>query len=559
MGARGGRGRCEGSLLPRPGLARRVLQLQVAVLLAAVAAGLGVVAWISSGSLRDVQRAEWRALLLAEASAASWHRDRGDAPGALAGGRRATGGALLAIVNDNGVILRSSGAKLPPSALDTDAAVTRTGRAWSGTLRLAAGHQLGLAGVPLRSHGRPITGSLVAGFPVVHVGAGEMRRFLDGLAALTAALVIGIAGSILVTRWLRTQTFGLELDELTNLIREQEAMFHGIQEAVVGLDGDGELQFANAEACRLLHLPSRFHHRPATVLVPPGRVQDILLGRVLGRDLVAVHEDRILVINRRSVTTADRSLGYVITLIDRTESEALLRELDGMLGLTEALRAQAHDFSNRLHAIVGLIELGAPAEAARFATDLTLSNAQLAERLTAEVGHPMLVALLLAKSAVAGERGVQFHLAPCTPISADPAFGAPTDLLTVVGNLVDNAIEAAQGCEPAIVEVRVTATEDALELEVADSGPGVPPDDLPAIFLDGYTTKRASSGARRGLGLALVSQLVRRRGGEVRVTRRLGAVFTVRLPLGPANAAIERFGDAGIVGSAIPGLAGERR
>ena len=528
-------------MIPRPGLARRVLQLQVFVLLVAVAAGLGVVAWMSSRPATELQRAERRATLLGEALVSSPGGANALFRPGLASERRATAGALLAVVNRNGVVVRSVGTQLAPAALDAESAWTRRGRRWSGSVRLA-GRRLALAGVPLRTPSGGITGSLVTGFVVVDAQAGEVRRLIDGLEALAAALAVGIAGSMLVTRWLRAQTFGLELDELTNLICEQEAMFHGIQEAVVGLDDDGAFLFANAEACRLLRLPSRFLGRPATVLVAGGRVQDILLGRVAGRDLVAVHDDRILVMNRRPVTVGDRPLGYVITLVDRTESEALLRELDGMLGLTEALRAQAHDFSNRLHAIVGLIELGATAEAARFATDLTLSNAQLAERLTTEIGHPMLVALLLAKSAVAAERGVEFRLVPSTPLSNDRDFGAPTDLLTVIGNLVDNAIEAAQGREPAFVEIRVTTTPEALEIEVADSGPGVPPDDVPAIFLDGYTSKRASSGARRGLGLALVSQLVRRRGGVVRVTTRLGAVFTVRLPLETAAAGIDRPG-----------------
>lgn len=541
-------------MIPRPGLARRVLQLQLLALLSAVAVGLAVVAWLSSRSSSDAQQTEERALVLAESVAASRARVATAASGTLsrelARETRATRGALFALVNRNGVTVRAAGVPLPPLALDPEVSATRLGRSWSGLVHLAGGSEIAVGAVALRSGSGAILGSLVAGFPVTHVGAGRVRRVAAGLEALAAALAVGVVGSTLVTRWLRAQTFGLELDELTNLIREQEAMFHGIRDAVVGLDEEGEIQFANAEACRLLHLPTRFRGRPATVLVPRGRVRDILMGRVVGRDLVAVHGDRILVMNRRPVEVGERLLGHVVTLVDRTESEALLRELDGMLGLTEALRAQAHDFSNRLHTIVGLIELGATSEAARFAMDLTVRDAQLAERLTNEIGHPMIVALLLAKSAVAAERGVELRLAPSTPLPSDLA--APTDLLTVVGNLVDNALEATQGRDPAFVEVRISTGADALEIEVADSGPGVPPEDVSAIFIDGYTTKMASSGARRGLGLALVSQLVRRRGGTVSVTRRLGAVFSVSLPLDQAEVG-SPLGASVIGGEAVVG------
>lgn len=482
------------------------------------------------------------ALLAAEAIAASAPLDArsasstgtGTAPGyftvqALERARRATGALLIDVVNRHGVVVLHAGAELAPSALDEEATATRTGARWSGLLLLPSGGRVGAAGVPLATTAGSPAGSVVVASSRSPGAAGTVHELVLVLEALALALALGTAGSMLVTRWLRAQTFGLELDELTNLIREQEAMFHGIREAVVGLDDLGCFQFANAEGCRLLRLPSRFLQRPATVLVPKGRVQDILTGRIAGKDLVAVHDDRILVMNRRPVTVGERLLGFVVTLVDRTESEALLRELDGMLGLTEALRAQAHDFSNRLHTIVGLIELGATGEAARFATDLTVRDAVLAERLVVEVGHPMLVALLLAKSAVAAERGVQFRLGPSTPLPAD--IPTPTDLLTVVGNLVDNAVEATQGRDPAWIEVRLTCEHNLLEIEVGDSGPGVPADSLQAIFVDGYSTKMSSSGARRGLGLALVRQLTRRRGGSISVTRRVGAVFTVVLPV----------------------------
>ena len=535
-------------MIPRRGLARRALQLQLLVLASAVALGLAVVAWLSTRSSSGARQTEQRALVLAGSVAASRSRIAAAAPGALARElareTRATPGAAFALANRYGVVVRSAGAQLPPLGLDPEVSATRVGRTWSGLVRLNDGAEVAVGAVALRSAGGEIIGSLVAGLPLTHSGAGGVRLVAAGLEALAAALAVGVTGSTLVSRWLRAQTFGLELDELTNLILEQEAMFHGIREAVVGLDEEGNIQFANAEACRLLHLPARFRGRPATVLVPRGRVRDILTGRVEGRDLVAVHDDRILVMNRRPVEVGERLLGHVVTLVDRTESEALLRELDGMLGLTEALRAQAHDFSNRLHTIVGLIELGATSEAARFAMDLTVSDAQLAERLSREIGHPMIVALLLAKSAVAAERGVELRLAPSTPLPCDLA--APSDLLTVVGNLVDNAIEATQGRDLAFVEVRISTTPDLLEIEVADSGPGVPLEEVSAIFIDGYTTKRDSTGARRGLGLALVSQLVRRRGGTVSVTRRSGAVFSVTLPLRQAE--VEPPHDSPVVG-----------
>ncbi len=507
----------------------------------AVCGGLAWMVWQSALPKAVAERATRRALSVAEAVAVETHKALG--PTGLRHLRRATGAAVVAVVNRHGIVLARSGLAFGPSALDGEAATTATKGRWIGRVAMSASTTplaAGAARVALPGAG-PGASILVGVRPLPSDRTGN--ELLLGVESLALALVVGAGGSVLLSRWLRAHTFGLELDELTNLIREQDAMFHGIQEGVVGLDEDGRLQFANVAACGLLHLPSRFVERPATVLVPRGRVQDILVGRVAGKDLVAVQEDRILVMNRRAVTVGDRKLGYVVTLIDRTESEAMLRELDGMIGLTEALRAQAHDFSNRLHTIVGLIELGAVAEAARFATELTVRDAELADRLTREVGHPMIVALLLAKSAVAAERGVQFRLGPSTPL---PDLEAPMDLLTVVGNLVDNAIEASQGRDPAWVEVQLSHAGDHLEIEVSDSGPGVPPDSLQTIFIDGYSTKSSRSGGRRGLGLALVAQLVSRQGGTISVRRRTGAVFTVVLPLPAWSAPVSSAGPGGM-------------
>ncbi len=525
----------------RQSLTTRLISIQMAVLVTAVGAGLGWIAHHPGTGSREVMR---QALLAAGAAAAAMPASDRSAPVAgpappdrsppdasliavLRQVRSSSGAEFVALVNRHGVVLAEVGSH-PSSASALDAAAWQPDGRWTGAVRIAGGGTADAGGFAIRLTGSSTSSTVVVGLPAPSGSAKLMPELLLVFEGLLISLAVGVAGSIMVARWLRRQTFGLELDELTNLIQQQEATFHGIRDAVIGLDSDGRLQFANQEGMRLLRLPSRFLRRPASVLVPTGRLQDALLGRVEGRDLVIVHEDHVLILNRRPVVVSDRLLGYVVTIADRTESETLLRELDGMLGLTEALRAQAHDFSNRMHTIVGLIELGATAEAMAFATGLTASDTELAARLSAEVCHPMIVALLLAKSAVAAERGVALRLAPSAPIAPD--VPVPSDLLTVIGNLVDNAIEATVGRDPAWVEVQLTHDNANLCIRVGDSGPGVADESAEMIFVDGYTTKTASGVGRRGLGLALVRQLVQRRGGTVSVSRDVGAVFEVHLP-----------------------------
>lgn len=498
-----------------------MLAIQAGIILVSV---IAAIAWVTLEAPTGLGSDARQALLAAQSVAANpdiaaVESGPESTQALLAKSREAIGALAVAVVNRHGLVEAGSGS-LARGQLATELDGKRT---WSGVLD--GGHGPIAARVPIpHSAGLGIVVELSAPNPLALISSSAVRA----LEALAVALAIGAAGSWLASRWLRDRTFGLELDELTKLIQEQDAIFHGIREAVAGIDPEGRFQFANEEARRLLRLPARFLERPVGVLVPDGRLQAILTGEVAGKDLLVVHEDRILIANRRAVEVQGRVLGYVVTLVDRTESEALLRELDGMLGLTDALRAQAHDFSNRIHAVVGLIELGETDEAIRFATDIALRDTSLMDRLAREVGNPVIVALLLAKSAVAAERNVELRLGPSDRVP--PECMPASDLVTLLGNLIDNAIDAAADGPGAWIEARFVAMGDALTITVADSGPGVPAHLASEIFLDGFSTKLTRSGTRRGLGLALVRQLVARYRGSIEVQRDVGALFVVRLP-----------------------------
>jgi two-component system, CitB family, sensor kinase len=244
-------------------------------------------------------------------------------------------------------------------------------------------------------------------------------------------------------------------------------------------------------------------------------------------DQIVLVGGRLLVVSRRKVVHAGVDLGSVITLRDRTELEAALRELDDVRSLTDALRAQQHEFANRMHTLAGLIGLGEHDAAARYALDVSSSSGGLAEDLRARIERPEIAAMLLAKTTIAAERDVELVL---TGDSRLPDGGIETNmLLTIVGNLIDNAIDAAVGGpQPAHVTVGLVSDEDGVAITVSDSGPGVAPAVATQIFADGFTTKPAEGTRHRGLGLALVHRLVRRANGTISVE---GSTFTVRLPV----------------------------
>jgi two-component system CitB family sensor kinase len=340
---------------------------------------------------------------------------------------------------------------------------------------------------------------------------------------------LGAVGSILLARRIKRQTFGLEPDEIATALEQREAMLHGIREGAVTLNASGHITLLNDEAKRLLGLDEDAIGRPIREVFPSGRVHDVLLGKIEAQDQVILVGDRVLVANYVRVDVRGKQIGAVVTLRDRTELDSLVRQLDDVRNLADALRAQEHEFAHRLHVITGLIELGRYDDAIGFITSSTESHQALAASLTESVGDPVLVALLLGKAASAAERGLELRLGHDSRVPEDVAD--TRDLVTIVGNLVDNALDAAaaNGAH-GWVEVSFDADEKGVYIRVHDSGPGVDPEVVEEIFRDGFTTKVAAGQSRRGLGLALVSQAVRRHGGRITVENHEGALFTVYLP-----------------------------
>lgn len=384
--------------------------------------------------------------------------------------------------------------------------------------------------VPVRDGGRVVA--------LVSVGirktavAERLSGQLPGLllAGLAAALLSGL-GTALVARRIRRQTHGLGEQQLQEMYEYYDAVLHAVTEGLLLTDLEGRLRLANDEAFRLLGLPENAQGRPVADLGMAEPLVAALTDPDPREDELHVTDARVLVLNKAPAVRHGRRLGFVVTLRDRTDLEDLTGELDSARGLTEALRSQAHESANRLHTVVSLIELGHADRALAFATDELAASQVLTDRVVASVQEPALTALLLGKAAQAGERGIDFEVGDGArwPEGVAPA----RDVVTIVGNLVDNALDAV-ATAPGARRVRVDAHVDGgyAVLTVEDTGPGLPPGEVERAFQRGYSTKQAAGEGRRGLGLALVAQSVQRLGGELRVEGPPGARFVVRIPVG---------------------------
>ncbi|MDF2444370.1 MAG: two-component system, CitB family, sensor kinase [Subtercola sp.] len=398
--------------------------------------------------------------------------------------------------------------------------------------------------VPILNQQGTVIALVAAGVTVSKVSGALAERLplVFGFAGLT--LLFGALASWLLSRYLQRVTWGRGPEEMSRMFSYYEGVLHSVREGLVLVDSRARLVLHNDQAAELLGLPVS---GGVPVAVSELQIPDALRGLLASGDRavdeIFVTENRVLVVNQEPAVavaprrgTARRVMGTVTTLRDHTDLLRISGELQNMRTLSDALRSQTHEHANRLHTIVALIELGRGEEAVALAAGELDRGQNLADQLVEAVEEPVLAALLVGKSAEARERGAELELAIAPELGP---MGVPADdLITIVGNLIDNALDAAidggSGHPRVVVAVSGGASaaesaEDIVVISVSDNGPGI--DDVGRAFERGYSSKAAGPHGR-GFGLALVGQSVRRLGGSVGVEADGGAVVTVTLPRG---------------------------
>ncbi|MCZ9881485.1 sensor histidine kinase [Arthrobacter sp. B2a2-09] len=444
----------------------------------------------------------------------------------------------------------------PSDALSGKEVTTRN----TGTLGPSAG-----AKVPVYAPGSTATvvGEISVGYSMETLGQSLAEDIVP--IALTAAgsLVAGVLASFLLRRRLQRLTLGLEPEEISTLVHDQVAVLQGVDDGVIGISADGRITVFNAAATRLLGMPeaSGAPGSPATAGATDGHVltgtdweraavpaQLKALTQPSAHDAEAVEivaGGRVLVANARKALHRKEDLGWVVMLRDRTELQQLTRQLDAVGTMSAALRAQRHEFANQLHTIAGFMSIGQHGQAKDYLAKISATGplkfpVQQAELLQ----DPYLQAFVGAKSVEADERGVALRIGPETLVREHVT--EPQDVTTVLGNLIDNAVNAAVAGSSTQRWVELELLDEpgpdggTLHIVVADSGDGLGGVEPERVFVEGFTTAepaegRIGSAGGQGLGLALVRQLARRRGGDVRVLEPgspggPGAVFMATMP-----------------------------
>lgn len=375
---------------------------------------------------------------------------------------------------------------------------------------------------PVRDEEGTVIGFVIVGVyfrSMAMVGLGTALRLL---AVGVVAAVLGSLLAMQLSRSIKRSLNGYEPDAFAQQFHQREDILDALEEGILAIDGEQKVIYLNAAAAEMLSMDRK------TVLGHP--LHEVYPRSTLDRVLrtgqaeynvsmqslknIRVLADRLPLYQNGTLT------GAVSIFRNRTELTRMADDLTGVQHMVEAMRAYTHEFMNKLHVILGLLQIGEPDKAQQYIMDTTRTQREAVSRIMSQIRQPSVAALLVGKTSRANELGIRLRLDRESTLSEESPWLPPEAYVTILGNLIENAIEVLNQsrCTTKEISVSIREGEDSLLLCVEDTGPGISPQLRRTIFQRGVSTK----GRSRGTGLSLVHEVVEAYHGEIRVESESG-------------------------------------
>ena len=372
-------------------------------------------------------------------------------------------------------------------------------------------------------------GFVSVGFYLEDVNKLFMRSLWQMLLALFVGLLSSFVGAIYLARNVKKATFGFEPHELATILRERTAILESLREGVIAVDRHKNIRLVNSAAAEILELdPTDWTGQTIDDILPQHKLNTVIADSTPIYNEEQRVGNHLIVANSVPIVVDTQVAGAVITFRDRTEVNALAEELTGIHQFVGMLRAQAHEFKNKLHTISGLIQLEQYDEAIHYATDTTVNRQGLFNQLTGKIRDPVICGLLLGKASYMREQGIDFMVDQDTYLEELPAHVTSGDIVLILGNLLQNSVEAVQEQETKTIFVSIIQYSDRLSILVQNSGPWIDEKLAAIMYNRGMTTKHSGT----GLGLALITEKLHLlRGTTEQTNLPLGGIqFAVTIP-----------------------------
>lgn len=343
--------------------------------------------------------------------------------------------------------------------------------------------------------------------------------------------LVGIGGALLLARQIKKIMFGLEPFEISKLLEERSAMLQSTREGIVAVDQNSRMTLVNAEALRLFHqagIKSDPIGKAVEEMIPASRIMEVLQSGKAQLDQEQDLHGITLLTNSVPVFVNGEIVGAISTFRDKTEVKQLAEQLTGVRLYAEALRAHSHEFMNKLHVILGMIHMKSYDQLAAYINQIAHQQQTEIGFTVSHIKDPVLAGFLLGKLSYARGVGAELSLSEACYLPEPLNPEITHEIITVLGNLIDNALEAVEGCSSNHVDVILNYSDGQLTIEVKDTGHGISETMSKDIFTKGYSTK----GEHRGMGLFLVQQSVEKLNGKIALfsEHEKGTTFRVVLP-----------------------------
>ncbi|WP_163539161.1 sensor histidine kinase [Gracilibacillus sp. YIM 98692] len=349
--------------------------------------------------------------------------------------------------------------------------------------------------------------------------------YITGLGVLG----LGIIGGVFLTRSIRNDILGLEPHEIVSLYRERKAVLRSVKEGIIAIDSDGIITILNNSARKMLGLTEDVKFKHINDVLPNTKMFKVLHEGKADTDDEMILRDRVVIVNRTPIYENKEVVGVVASFRDKTEIQQMLDALSEVKSYSEDLRAQTHEYTNKLYVISGLLQLGNYQEAIDLIQEEYEQHQHQTKTLFKYIEDQTAQAILLGKIGKASEKKVELVIDENSSLSQLPKHINTSKMITILGNLLDNAIEAVNDGDSKKVNFFATDIGNDIIFEVSDEGYGIPSDLQSQIFKKSFSTKGTDD---RGYGLSIVEEVVDELRGNIEIQSEEGegTVFTVYLP-----------------------------
>ena len=342
---------------------------------------------------------------------------------------------------------------------------------------------------------------------------------------------VGALGTWLIAREVKRSIFGLEPYEIAGLYRERTALLESIREGIIAINEKGEVTVMNQQAAQILGFtPEEALGKPIEMMLPETRMLEVLKTGKGEHDQEMLIQEEEVIVNRVPILEQKHVSGVVSSFRRAQDIDRLVQELTSIREYSQALRAQTHEYSNKLHTLAGLIQIGATKEALELIGRESSGYNALLRQLSDQIQDPFLSAIIVGKYHRAMELKTQLELDPESWMSNIGHSSRSEKIVTILGNLIENALEASASEEgQKKVSLSMTDVGNELIFEVEDSGSGISEEQQKTIFDEGFSTK---TGTGRGIGLQLVQKNLIQLDGHLTIGESSlgGARFTAYIP-----------------------------